>query len=87
MKDRIWKPLYAIWMDHLGWAKSVDGIIRTFLTYKRAETFRRSHQYKHSTVKVMIPYLDSWWNNPPKKMKDIQELTSYWRYHHPKEDK
>ena len=85
MKDRIWKPLYAIWTDNNGWAKSVDGIIRSFLTHSRAERFRRAHRYKHSVVKMMIPYLDSRWNNPPKTMKDVEELTSYWRNHHPKE--
>ena len=87
MKDRIWKPLYAIWTANNGWAKSVDGIIRAFLTWERAEKFRKSHRHKYSTVRVMIPYLDSYWNNPPKKMEDVQEITNYWQYHHPKEDK
>lgn len=80
MKDRIWKPLYAIWMDHLGWAKSVDGIARAFLTWKEAERFRKAHRYKHSIVKTMIPYLGWHCDAPaPKKMKDVEELTNYWK--------
>lgn len=74
MKDRIWKPLFAIWTDD-GWYKSAirDGIV-SFLTWREAEFFRKHNRVKHSTVRALVPFL-SWADGAPKTMKDVKSMT------------
>ena len=85
MKDRIWKPLYAIWNNAAGnnsWVRSAGNNICTFDTIKEAEKFIKTQLSHPAVIKIFIPYL-GWPGYAPKKMGEVQEITNYWQYHHP----
>jgi len=77
MKDKIWKPIYAIWNGNKDeWVQDYDGCPTIYKTRKQAEKMRKLH-FRNSVVKCFVPFL-GWSDSSPKRYVDMKFVYECW---------